>query len=268
MKGWAVPERFPSTSGLIAATNRNLTQMMGDKLFRSDLYYRLKVFPITTPPLRDHPEDIPALARHFTKKYAAKMNRQIEKIPSDTMTALINFRWPGNVRELENFIERAVILSRGPNLRAPLAEIREETVAQMGECHAGASGTGTHHSGAQGEWRRCHHCRCPSRIAADHAERHDAEAWHLSQGSLSLPGRGPTSTLAGYLATIRSASAERMVTSTDRILPRICLAFSTSIEPSCTISKYLSVLSASPYLKTLSFGMPKFKSPHRWRSSP
>jgi formate hydrogenlyase transcriptional activator len=100
--------------------------MMGDKLFRSDLYYRLKVFPITTPPLRDHPEDIPALARHFTKKYAAKMDRQIEKIPADTMQALIHFRWPGNVRELENFIERAVILSRGPNLRAPLAEIREE----------------------------------------------------------------------------------------------------------------------------------------------
>jgi len=117
---------IPIDVRLVAATNRNLTQMMGDKLFRSDLYYRLKVFPITTPPLRDHPEDIPALARHFTKKYAAKMDRQIEKIPADTMQALIHFRWPGNVRELENFIERAVILSRGPNLRAPLAEIREE----------------------------------------------------------------------------------------------------------------------------------------------
>jgi formate hydrogenlyase transcriptional activator len=117
---------IPIDVRLVAATNRNLTQMMGDKLFRSDLYYRLKVFPITTPPLRDHAEDIPALARHFTRKYAAKMDRQIEKIPVDTMQALIHFRWPGNVRELENFIERAVILSRGPNLRAPLAEIREE----------------------------------------------------------------------------------------------------------------------------------------------
>jgi formate hydrogenlyase transcriptional activator len=116
---------IPIDVRLVAATNRNLTQMMGDKLFRSDLYYRLKVFPITTPPLRDRPEDIPVLARHFTKKYAAKMNRQIEKIPADTMQALVNFRWPGNVRELENFIERAVILSRGPSLRAPLAEIRE-----------------------------------------------------------------------------------------------------------------------------------------------
>jgi formate hydrogenlyase transcriptional activator len=116
---------IPIDVRLVAATNRNLTQMMGDKLFRSDLYYRLKVFPITTTPLRDHPEDIPLLVRHFTKKYAAKMGRQIDKIPSDTMRALVAWHWPGNVRELENFIERAVILSSGTSLRAPLAEIRE-----------------------------------------------------------------------------------------------------------------------------------------------
>ncbi|HLJ51708.1 MAG TPA: sigma 54-interacting transcriptional regulator [Bryobacteraceae bacterium] len=117
---------IPIDVRLVAATNRNLTQMMGDKLFRSDLYYRLKVFPITTPPLRDHPEDIPILARHFTQKYARHMNKPIEKIPSDTMRALVSWSWPGNVRELENFIERAVILSRGPNLRAPLGEIRHD----------------------------------------------------------------------------------------------------------------------------------------------
>ncbi|MGA3042892.1 MAG: sigma 54-interacting transcriptional regulator [Bryobacteraceae bacterium] len=115
---------IPIDVRLVAATNRNLTQMMGDKLFRSDLYYRLKVFPITTPPLRDHPEDIPILARHFTKKYAGKMGRQIDKIPSETMHALVSWQWPGNVRELENFIERSVILSTGASLRAPLAEIR------------------------------------------------------------------------------------------------------------------------------------------------
>jgi formate hydrogenlyase transcriptional activator len=115
---------IPIDVRLLAATNRNLTQMIGDKLFRSDLYYRLKVFPITTPPLRDHPEDIPILARHFTKKYAAEMDRKIEKIPAETMRAMVNWPWPGNVRELENFIERSVILSRGPNLRAPLAELR------------------------------------------------------------------------------------------------------------------------------------------------
>ena len=117
---------IPIDVRLVAATNRNLTQMMGDKLFRSDLYYRLKVFPITTPPLRDHAEDIPVLVRHFTKKYAAKMNKQIDKIPAETMKALSSWSWPGNVRELENFIERAVILSHGPNLRAPLAEIRAD----------------------------------------------------------------------------------------------------------------------------------------------
>jgi PAS domain S-box-containing protein len=115
---------IPIDVRLVAATNRNLAQMMGDKLFRSDLYYRLKVFPITTPPLRDRPEDIPVLARYFTKKYAAKMGRQIEKIPVDTMKALVGWPWPGNVRELENFIERSVILSRGPSLRAPLSELR------------------------------------------------------------------------------------------------------------------------------------------------
>jgi len=114
---------IPIDVRLVAATNRNLTQMMGDKLFRSDLYYRLKVFPITTPPLREHPEDIPILARHFTKKYAAKMNRTIDKIPAETMKALVSWPWPGNVRELENFIERSVILSGGPTLRAPVSEL-------------------------------------------------------------------------------------------------------------------------------------------------
>ena len=106
--------------------------MMGDKLFRADLYYRLKVFPITAPPQRDRPEDIPILARHFTRKYAQTMNRQIERIPQDTMRALISYSWPGNVRELENFMERAVILSRGPNLRAPLNELRAAAVEPGG----------------------------------------------------------------------------------------------------------------------------------------
>ena len=119
---------IPIDVRLVAATNRNLAQMMGDKLFRSDLYYRLKVFPITTPALRDHPEDIPILARHFTKKYAAKMNRSIDKIPTDVMKALTAWSWPGNVRELENFIERSVILSNGSSLRAPVAELVADSV--------------------------------------------------------------------------------------------------------------------------------------------
>ena len=123
---------IPIDVRLVAATNRNLTQMMGDKLFRSDLYYRLKVFPITTPPLRDHPDDIPILVRHFVKKYAAKMDRVIDKIPAETMKSLINWSWPGNVRELENFIERSVILSPGPGLRAPVSELFDEVVKTSG----------------------------------------------------------------------------------------------------------------------------------------
>jgi transcriptional regulator with GAF, ATPase, and Fis domain len=117
---------IPIDVRLVAATNRNLTQMMKDGLFRSDLYYRLKVFPITTPPLRERPEDIPLLAWHFTRKYALEMNKQVAMIPPDTMQALVNWSWPGNVRELENFMERSVILSQGPTLRAPLTELRAD----------------------------------------------------------------------------------------------------------------------------------------------
>jgi formate hydrogenlyase transcriptional activator len=115
---------IPINVRLLAATNRNLSQMMTEKLFRSDLYYRLNVFPIIAPPLREHPADIPVLARHFVRKYAAKMGRQINNISPETMNALMSWQWPGNVRELENFIERSVILTAGPSLRAPLAEIR------------------------------------------------------------------------------------------------------------------------------------------------
>jgi hypothetical protein len=86
---------IPIDVRLLAATNRNLTQMMGDKLFRSDLYYRLKVFPITIPPLRDHPEDVPPLAEYFTRKYAREMSKQVETIPSDTMRALVSCPGPG-----------------------------------------------------------------------------------------------------------------------------------------------------------------------------
>ncbi len=123
---------IPIDVRLVAATNRNLARMMADKLFRSDLYYRLKVFPITVPPLRDHSEDIPVLARHFTQKYAREMNKQIETIPPETIAALVNWSWPGNVRELENFIERSVILSRGTELRVPLAELRAEAADTAG----------------------------------------------------------------------------------------------------------------------------------------
>ncbi len=109
---------------LVAATNRDLTQMISDRQFRTDLYYRLSVFPISVPTLRERTDDIPQLVRYFTQKYSRLMNKQIESIPSDAMDALLRYAWPGNVRELENMIERAVILSRGATLQIPLTELR------------------------------------------------------------------------------------------------------------------------------------------------
>jgi len=113
---------------LVAATNRDLEGMVAEKQFRADLYYRLNVFPIEMPPLRERSEDIPLLVRHFAQHYARQMNKTIETIPSDTMHALTRYSWPGNIRELQNLIERAVILSTGTVLRAPLENLRTRTI--------------------------------------------------------------------------------------------------------------------------------------------
>jgi formate hydrogenlyase transcriptional activator len=109
---------------LVAATNRDLAEMVAAKLFRSDLFYRLNVFPVVVPPLRERREAIPALVRYFANKYARRMNKRIETIPTETMETLVQWHWPGNVRELENIIERAVILTQGPVLRVPVAELK------------------------------------------------------------------------------------------------------------------------------------------------
>jgi len=108
---------------LVAATNRDLEKMMESREFRSDLYYRLNVFPIRIPPLRERPEDIPLLVRYFTQKYGRLMDKQIESIPAAAMRKLSSWHWPGNIRELENFIERSVILTHGTALQAPIAEL-------------------------------------------------------------------------------------------------------------------------------------------------
>jgi formate hydrogenlyase transcriptional activator len=113
---------------VIAATHRDLKQMVEDGEFRSDLFYRLHVFPLSVPPLRDRRDDISILVRHYVDKYARRMNRRIETIPSHAMEVIANYSWPGNVRELQNFIERAVILSPGSVLRPPLAELTKTTV--------------------------------------------------------------------------------------------------------------------------------------------
>jgi PAS domain S-box-containing protein len=113
---------------LLAATNRELLASVGQKEFRSDLYYRLNVFPIRIPPLRDRREDIPLLVEHFVRKYSARMGKPITSIPTKTMEVMVQWAWPGNIRELENFIERSVILTPGTVLQAPLGEFRPETV--------------------------------------------------------------------------------------------------------------------------------------------
>jgi PAS domain S-box-containing protein len=120
---------IPVNVRLVAATNRDLAQMVADRTFRSDLYYRLRVFPILIPPLRERRDDIPLLVRYFVDKHSRRLYKKIETIEPATMRALTRWHWPGNIRELENFIERAVILTKGPVLHVPLIELEmpEET---------------------------------------------------------------------------------------------------------------------------------------------
>jgi formate hydrogenlyase transcriptional activator len=136
---------------LVAASNRDLAQMVADRTFRSDLYYRLKVFPILMPPLRDRAEDIPDLVRCFTERYVRQFRKPIKSIDADAMLALCKYSWPGNIREVENFVERCVILSQGTTLEVPLGELlpvvstvdattlqgfeREHILRCLSECH-------------------------------------------------------------------------------------------------------------------------------------
>jgi formate hydrogenlyase transcriptional activator len=109
---------------IVAATNQDLAQMVQERRFRADLYYRLNVFPIALPPLRERSEDIPLLARHFMHQFARRMNKQFTDIPSEAMELLQLHDWPGNIRELQNFIERAMIMCSGPELRLPSSELK------------------------------------------------------------------------------------------------------------------------------------------------
>jgi formate hydrogenlyase transcriptional activator len=123
---------------VVAATNVDLSKLVAEKAFRSDLYYRLNVFPIQVPALRERREDIPLLVRYFVQKFSRRQNKVVQYVPADAMDALVNYAWPGNVRELENFIERAVLLSPGKELRVAISELR-------------SSGMNVDHSGATAE---------------------------------------------------------------------------------------------------------------------
>jgi len=115
---------------IVAATNRDLSTMVQERRFRADLFYRLNVFPITLPPLRERGDDIPLLVRHFVGKFAERMNKEIHTIPDGVMEVLKHHSWPGNIRELQNFIERAVILTSGPVLCAPLGDLKHFSEAK------------------------------------------------------------------------------------------------------------------------------------------
>jgi formate hydrogenlyase transcriptional activator len=114
---------------LIASTNRDLAAMVKEQKFRMDLYYRLDVFPVHVPPLRERHGDIPLLVRHFVQQFARRMNKSIDTIPSETMNVLVRYEWPGNIRELQNLLERAVILSAGPVLKVPLADLQTQPMS-------------------------------------------------------------------------------------------------------------------------------------------
>jgi formate hydrogenlyase transcriptional activator len=112
---------------LLAATNRDLAAMVDAGTFRADLFYRLNVFPIHVPALRERPEDVPLLVRHFVQQLGRKMGKRVEVIPSETMAVLAGYKWPGNIRELQNLVERALILTSGPILRVPLDDLKVRT---------------------------------------------------------------------------------------------------------------------------------------------
>ena len=124
---------------VVAATNADLAQLVEEKKFRSDLYYRLNVFPINVPPLRERPEDIPLLVHFFANKFAQQMKRRIESVPKETMAALVSYHWPGNIRELQNLVERAVILSRGSSLEIPLGELKQASRPGVNHSNGGTT---------------------------------------------------------------------------------------------------------------------------------
>jgi formate hydrogenlyase transcriptional activator len=124
---------------LVAATNRDLTEMMKRGDFRSDLFYRLNVFPVRIPPLRERREDIPSLVQYFMRKYARRMGKRVETVPAATMRKLVDWSWPGNVRELQNMIERGVILSKGFVLEIPLTEMEQSVIPALGDNNGGAT---------------------------------------------------------------------------------------------------------------------------------
>ena len=190
---------------LVAATNRDLAQMVADGRFRNDLYYRLNVFPVVLPPLRERRDDIPRLVRHFAQKFARRMGRRIETIPAEAMDALVQYPWPGNIRELENVIERAVILSPGPRctftaraeLQSPRAgPARATSSAECAQRSPWPTPNGNTSSACLREAElgagRPERRRGPPGDEADHAAVEDEEAGHLPSPVVPICRHVPT----------------------------------------------------------------------------
>jgi len=169
---------------VICATHQNLVEMIDERQFRADLYYRLSVFPIALPPLRERPEDIRLLVRHFATDYARRMRKPITAIAEQFMEALAHHSWPGNVRELQNFIERSLILSKGPVLTGSLSDLTRA-------CHAGRGGEFAHpadspRNGRGGRWSEW--CRRPAGRAPDDVDLQDAAAAYQARAKLRAAG--------------------------------------------------------------------------------
>jgi formate hydrogenlyase transcriptional activator len=172
---------------LVAATNRDLTAMVAEGQFRSDLYYRLNVFPVVLPPLRERRDDIPLLARHFTQRFARRMGKRIETIPTAVMNSLVEYHWPGNIREMQNVIERAVILSPGPVLQIPVHDL----------------GLERRHADIRPADQRMNHPPEPSATLADAERNHILSVLRESGWVLGGP-RGAAARLAMKRTTLQS----------------------------------------------------------------
>jgi transcriptional regulator with AAA-type ATPase domain len=177
---------------LIAATNRDLVHAVEEKEFRGDLFYRLHVFPLHLPALRDRREDIPMLVRHFVEKCSFRLHKRIDVIPDEAIDAMMKWRWPGNIRELENFIERSVILSEGNRLNPPLGELREEVSAGFRfRRDAARQRTRAHHRNSAADSRRPVRSGGrggPAGTQAHHPAVQDAAPGNLAHGLFALGG--------------------------------------------------------------------------------
>ena len=201
---------------IIAATHRDLSSMIRDEEFREDLFYRLNVFPVEIPPLRERREDIPLLVNYFVSKFSRRMGRQISSIPTATMDALRNNAWPGNVRELANFIERAVILSRGEELQVPMGELSRACTPR---CFCArldlprGRATGNHQCPGRCVWTCGRQWRSSptARIEAHDSATQDSPSRHhgssLSAGVLILLAPHRMATISGNLGRCLAAAA-------------------------------------------------------------